>query len=185
MLNSGKDILAETIRNPLVLNRDMEFYYSRDSRLARASQTVKDMNEGKIKRPSIFGSLTSTRSHRMTFISIIVLCAAISVIGKVVSNESSYSLGKNSITASALRYEGKTFVVLKKTARDGAYSGAVNVAISPDKTTEKDWTIFTELIYFMPEPSEEFRMAIPLEVEHLLLLLQNETERLAIRIKVE
>jgi hypothetical protein len=103
-----------------------------------------------------------------------------------------------------MRYKGKTFVVIKKTAKKtDAYTGLVNVAISQDVAkAPKNKTgagtsggvlgakraagpIFTEKIYFMPEASEDFRISVPVEIENLLLLLQADSESAVARVKAE
>lgn len=183
----GKDILADIIKNPPKKDRDEVFYFSRERRLEKASQTVRDFNSGKsAKRPGIFAVFTGNRSYAILFITIAGFCAFIAVIAKVSANQSVYKLDGNSITVSAFRYEGKTFVALKKSAGENAYTGAVNIAVSPDKKkTEGDPAVFTERVYFMPEEREEFRMVIPMEIEYAIILLQNENASASMRIKSE
>jgi hypothetical protein len=195
MLNDGKQILSDALKAPPQVNYEVEFRYSHERRLERASKTVQEFNTQGIKRSSILGSLTATRSHKMLLISIVVLCVAISVITKIINNKDASDIGGNGLAISAMRYEGKTFVVIKKTAKKtGAYTGLVDVAISQDAAkAAKDKTgakraagsIFTEKIYFMPEASEDFRISVPVEIENLLLLLQAESESAVARVKAE
>jgi hypothetical protein len=192
MLNDGKQILSDAIKNPPQTNYEVEFRYSHERRLERASKTVKEFNAEGVKRPSILGSLTATRSHKMLLVSILVLCVAISVITKVINNRDASNIGGNGLAISAMRYEGKTFVVIKKTAKKtAAYTGLVNVAISQDAAKDKvgakgvPETIFTEKVYFMPEATEDFRISVPVEIENLLLLLQAESESAVVRVKAE
>jgi hypothetical protein len=183
----GKNILADVIRDPPRKDRDDVFYFSHERRLEKASQTVKDFNSRKsAKRPGIFAVFTGNRSHTILLVTIAGLCVFISVIAKLSANQNVYKLDGNSIAVSALRYEGKTFIALKKNAGAGAYTGAVDVAVSPDKKKPPgDPAVFTERVYFMPEDYEEFRIAVPMEIEYIIILLQSENASAAIRLKAE
>jgi hypothetical protein len=183
---TGKNILAEALKNPVVSKADATFHYSRNHRLERASRDVKDLNGGIVRRASVFGILRSSRSHGVLFVSIIVLCAFIMIIAKL-NGGSVYRLGGNKLTASAMRYEGSTFVVLKKTFAEGAYTGPVDIAVSPsitDSNADTAPAVFTWRVYFTPE-DEDFPFSIPLTAQSLTVILITETENVGMTIKAE
>ncbi|MDR2194962.1 MAG: hypothetical protein LBP19_10980 [Treponema sp.] len=191
---TGKNILADVIKNPPIPDRDVVFRYSSTRRLERAPRSVQDLNKSRGERRGVFAALTGTRSNAILLITILVFCAFISIINRLLSDKNTYMLGGNSITVSALRHEGNTFIVIKKRVKqaDAAYTGAVDVAVSPEKKTSSSRAesgeapaIFTSRLYFMPEENEEFRISVPLDIEHALILMQTETERVVIRTKAE
>jgi hypothetical protein len=181
---TGKNILAEALKNPVVSKADATFHYSRNHRLERASRDVEDLNGGTVRKPSVFGIFRSSRSHGVLFISIIVLCAFITIIARL-NGGSVYKLGGNKLTASAMRYEGSTFIVFKKTFTEGAYTGPVDIAVSPPITEGSSApAVFTWRVYFTPE-DEDFPFSIPLTTQSLTALLRTETENVGMTIKAE
>ncbi|MDR0557132.1 MAG: hypothetical protein LBG43_04595 [Treponema sp.] len=191
----GKNILADVIKNPPIQDRAPVFRYSHERRLEKAPRVIRDFNQNKGKRPAVFARFTGNRANASLLIMIFALCVFISIISRVVSDKNVYKLEGNAITVSAMRYEGNTFVVVKKQAEKAdAYTGAVDVAISPEKrnnsfsgarTPDGEPPIFTNRIYFMPEAYEEFRISAPLEIEYALILMQTETERVVIKTKTD
>jgi hypothetical protein len=190
----GKNILADAIKNPPIQDRETVFRYSHEHRLEKAPRAVQNFSTGKGKRPFIFAPLAGNRANVTLLIMIFAFCVFLSIISRVVSDRNVYKLEGNSITVSALRYEGNTFVVVKKQAEKAdAYTGAVDIAISPEKRTSSSEAnmsdgeppIFTSRFYFMPEAYEEFRVSTPIEIEHALILMQTETERVVIKTKAE
>jgi hypothetical protein len=184
----GKNILADVIKNPPIQDRETVFHYSHERRLEKTPRTVRDFNQTKGKRPAVFARLTGNRTNATLLIMIFVFCVFLSIINRVVSDKNVYKLEGNSLAVSAMRYEGNTFVVIKKQAEKAdAYTGAVDVAVSPEKrsSSSEESPIFTSRIYFMPEANEEFRISAPLEIEYALILMQTETERVVIKIKAE
>ncbi|MDR0784946.1 MAG: hypothetical protein LBE74_03565 [Treponema sp.] len=182
-IETGKNILMEALKSPPVSDRDAVFHYSRTHRLSRASRDVKDLNNGVVRKPSVFGIFRSSRSHRVLFASIIVLCAFIAVIARM---GDVHKLGGNKLAVSAMRYEGATFLVFKKTFAEGAYTGPVDVAVSPSAAENSSIApaVFTWRVYFTPD-DEDFPFSIPLDAQYLTALLRTETESLSMKIKVE
>ncbi|MDR0410941.1 MAG: hypothetical protein LBH75_03075 [Treponema sp.] len=184
-IETGKNILMEALKNPPVSDRDTIFHYSRTQRLKRASRDVKDLNNGVVRKPSVFGIFRSSKSHGVLFMSIIILCAFITIIAKVSDN--SYKLDGNKLTVSAMRYEGATFLVFKKTFAEGAYTGPVDIAVSPSVTDDSpsvEPAVFTWRVYFTPD-NEDFPFSIPLEAQYLTALLRTETKSVGMKIKAE
>ncbi|MDR2782374.1 MAG: hypothetical protein LBB48_00775 [Treponema sp.] len=184
----GKNILADVIKNPPIQDRETVFRYSHECRLEKAPHAVQDFNKSKGKHLSVFAPLMGNRANATLLIMIFVFCVFLSIINRVASDKNAYKLDGNAITVSAMRYEGNTFVVIKKQAKKAdAYTGAVDVAVSPEERSSslEEPPIFTSRFYFMPEENEEFRISAPQEIEHVLILMRTEAEQVVIRTKVE
>jgi hypothetical protein len=88
--DNTKDVkvnLADYGLSPDDLDRDIVYHYSRERRLARAPQKVRDWNTELNEQPKkrgmitgLFTSLTDTRSKRFTFFTIIALCVIMIIL---------------------------------------------------------------------------------------------------------
>lgn len=169
------------------LDRELVFHYSRDHRLAKASPALRAFNEsGPQKRPTVFSTLTATRSHKVLLVSIIVLSVFISVMSRITKETNLPSLEGNRISASGVRREGTTTLTVKKTFKDnaGVYTGAVDIAVTPSlptgnknalaETRTEAVPIATYRIFFTLNPAETFSLSIPFEAPSLLILMQAE-----------
>jgi hypothetical protein len=173
-----------------VPGEELVFYYSRARRLERASEAVRRLNEpGPFRRVGLLKALTANRSGTMVFISIILVAAFIFIFSYRQGDGD--GLGGNTLTASALCFSGSTYVAVKKTARnDEAYTGTVDLAVSPvpQKTGEESGEtppIWTQRIFFTLEREEDFRLAVPFEAPELLILMQAGEELVRMRVKTE
>ena len=182
--------------------RPVVFYYSREARLQRASQTVRDMNAPvPPHRPNLWRTLTATKPLTFLFISTVTLCAAILMLSRFFTMDSGRILGSNRIRLSAETSGGVSYVTLTKTALgEGAYTGAVDMAFSPaaekspqggpkgasadpdgastNPDGEPRFPIETLRIYFTAEPEEVFRFSLPLEGKKLLTVMEAGPERI-------
>jgi hypothetical protein len=118
------------------------------------------------------------------------MAVIISLVSFFTSSDRGLTLGGNTLTLSALRFQGQTYLVLKKTCQedDRAYTGAVDVAVSiplSGKEGEEDPPIDARRIFFSLKPEEEFRFSVPFEAPELLLLVQSETEQKTLRVKAD
>ncbi|MDR2103952.1 MAG: hypothetical protein LBP42_07620 [Treponema sp.] len=167
------------------------YYYSRDRRLARASEAVRALNdESPPPRPNLFRTLTATKPLALLFISLVVMVVFISLTSLLTGSGRKIILGGNTLTASALRFQGLTYLVLKKTCKEEnpVYTGAVDLAVSiplsGDEAGENP-PIAAERIFFSLNPEEEFRFSVPFEAPELLILVQTETERKTLKLRAE
>ncbi|MDR2027990.1 MAG: hypothetical protein LBP93_00480 [Treponema sp.] len=172
-------------------DREPVFYYSRSRRLERASDAVRAMNDpAPQKRPGILRPLVATKSLTFLFLSIVIIVVAFIIISVVSSPEdTSKILGGNTVAVSALKFQGSTYLVIKKTMGEGdVYTGTVDLAVSialppEDEKTGAEAPISTHRIFFSLEPEEEYRLAVPFEAPRLIILMQggNELIRLSVR----
>jgi hypothetical protein len=158
------------------------FYYSREERLKRAPQTVRDINELPVhRRKGLFRTLTATRPLAFLFISMITLCVAIGILSWFLSAEAVRTLGNNSVTVSVFGAEDKSYITVKKAvsqAAGGTYTGAVDIAVSVSNTKNSGSnSVYTQRVYFTPEQEEEFRFPVPFSGKKILVLVEAGTER--------
>ncbi|MDR2101159.1 MAG: hypothetical protein LBP43_01150 [Treponema sp.] len=170
--------------------REVVYYYSRAHRLDRASEAVRTLNdETPASRPNLFRTLTATKPLAILFISIIMVVVFISLASILTGSNGTITLGGNTLTVNALRFQGLTYLVIKKTGNeDRAYTGAVDVAVSPALSggeTGENSPISGKRIFFSLNPEEEFRFSLPFEAPELLILIQTERERKNFKVKVE
>jgi hypothetical protein len=160
------------------------FYYSREQRLAKAPPKVRALyEEAPKKKFGFFRVLTATRPLSMLFASIMLLCALLFIISFFNNNLSGprYILSGNRLAVTAVRFQDETIVVMVKTAQDekDAYTGPVNIAVSPAAPAGSDpaeYPVFTRHIFFSLDSPEEYRFSLPLAADKLVMVLQGEGE---------
>ncbi|MDR2071692.1 MAG: hypothetical protein LBP81_09800 [Treponema sp.] len=174
--SSIADQLEENSRYRDSPNQEAVFYYSRERRLARASEAVRAINEpGSAMRGGILRVLFATRAGTLLFVTIVILCVFMLFL-YYTRDRSELKIGGNRITISALYYSGKTYIEIKKKALgDDYYTGTVDLALSiPQKLMEGETEapIANQRIFFTLEEDEEFRFALPFNAPKLILLVQ-------------
>jgi hypothetical protein len=102
--------------------------------------------------------------------------------------DNSYTLDGNKVEISGTKFEDVVIVVLKKTVKKGAsrsnaYSGAVDVAVSPLASGNEEFPVFYHRVFFTMEPVEEYRFAVPFDSPELLMVLQTEKNSINARFK--
>jgi len=175
---------------------NLVFYYSRERRLEKAPQAVKDLyNKDKTNRRfSLLGPLVADKPRATVFFTIILVCVAIIIVTLVNKTGGVYSLDGNGVAITGTRFEGATIVVLTKTVKKNAgnaYTGAVDIAVSipvnnvGGAENSEDYPVFYHRIFFSMEPIEEYRFAVPFDSPEQLLILQTERNTLQIKFKPE
>jgi hypothetical protein len=171
----------------------LTFYYSRDRRLEKAPQAVKDLyRETPPPRFNLLRPLIGSKPRAMMFGSIMLMCAAILVLSVLGYFSDTYDLAGNRLSIQAARYEGALMVELKKTIKKGilvssgeAYTGVVDLAVSPVARIGQDSAlpVFYHRLFFSLEKAEEYRFSVPFDCEELVLVLQTEKNTLSLKIK--
>jgi len=169
---------------------NLTFYYNRERRLAKAPQSVKDLYAEKKKtRFSLFGPLVADKPRAILFFSIVIMCAFIYALSLLGYFDNSYSLEGNKVEISGTKFEDMAIIVLKKTVKKGteiAYSGAVDIAVSPVASEDEEFPVFYHRVYFYnTEPVEEYRFAVPFDSPELLIILQTEKTSVNAKLKPE
>lgn len=177
---------------------DITYHYSRERRLEKAPQSVRDLYEEKPKRRFGFlGSLANTKPQRMMLASILVASLMIAAISYFNLASDTYDFDGNRLSVEAILFEGTTIVTLKKTTGKNAitrlnkpYNGAVNVAVAPaikagSGQVMQPEDVFYLRVFFTAESQEIFRFALPFDAEELLVVFQSEKKTLSIKVKPE
>ncbi len=111
---------------------DLLYHYSREQRLESASLSVKELyDSSKVGKSGFFRRAISTKSSKYMLIVLMVLFALaffLRFLG-VVEN-TNVILAGNRLVIDSIRYEGRLFVFIDKTAQENAYTGAVYVSVN-------------------------------------------------------
>jgi hypothetical protein len=181
-------------------NEEIVFRYSREARLARASEAVRLLNDGIVAKPSFFKTLLSSRANRVAFVAIVIF----SVFGLVVRftsftsrdavQEVSVRFGRNTVAVSLFPVEGVLFLGIQKTAPQSGelLTGAVDVIISPAvSNTGTDGEtleplVFSQRVIFSPAVHEQFQFSLPFDTNEtgtdFFVILDSGGEQRAIRL---
>jgi hypothetical protein len=171
--------------------RDVVFHYSRERRLARAPQAVRDLYDtSPASRPTLYKALTGgTRSGAMLLITIIVVSFVLMILSRGLRESGGVKFAGNTLTVSAMSFPGEGAAYLaavKKADSERAYTGPVDVAVSIyQKDAGEDMPIETRRIFFTVEPEEDFRFSVPFTGPELVLVFRAEEETAALRVKPE
>jgi hypothetical protein len=169
------------------------YYYSRDRRLAKAPQAVRDLyREEAPPRFNLLRPLIGSKPRAMLFGCIALICVTMLVLSIFGYTGGAYSLAGNSISVQARQYDGAVLVTLKKSPAKGGllggsepYSGAVDVAVSPAARAGETPSVFFHRIFFSLESAEEYRFSVPFDSGELLMVLQTEKNTLSLKVKPE
>jgi hypothetical protein len=168
---------------------ELVFYYNRDRRLEKAPQAVKELyEEKKQNRFSLIKPLVADKPRAFVFFSIIIICVFIILFSIMGYLDGSYSLDENRILIKGTRFEGTTIIILKKTVKKGvnsAYTGAVDIVVSPVTAEEENYQIETFRYFFTNEPIQECRFVVPFDVPELSVILQTEKNSLKVKLLPE
>jgi hypothetical protein len=185
--NSIEEQLKENSQDRESADYEPVFYYSRERRLERASKAVQAINKpGPAMKGGLVRVLFATRSGTLLFITIVILCIFMLFIYYTRDRNSGVKIGGNSVSVSALRYSGSTYVEIKKKGLgDDYYTGTVDLAVSiPQKLIAgEEAPIVNRRIFFTLEEQEEFRFSLPFDAPELILLMQAGNEIKTFQIK--
>ncbi|MDR2759161.1 MAG: hypothetical protein LBB78_07270 [Spirochaetaceae bacterium] len=172
--------------------QELVFYYSRERRLERASPVVRELNDTTpVRRPTLFRTLTATKPLTFLFMSIVILVIGVFITSYFFSKDDRSVLGGNSLSLSAMRFEGSSYIVIKKNIpeKTEAYTGVVDMAISVYVRSGEEYPgelpLANRRVYFSPEAEEEYRITVPFEARELLFLMRAGEEYLSLRVKTE
>ena len=177
------------------VERDAVFYYSRERRLERASQTVRDLHDGKPIRPSLSKTLFATKGNVLVFATIVIFTVfglTSRMVGRERDSVRAVSLGRNSLALTIVPVEGALVMGMIKTVPKSGefYTGAVDIAVSPATSSTKDGEqpqsppVFTHRIFFNPVQSEHYQVSLPFEGTGFILLINTGEEQKSVRLNV-
>jgi len=175
----------------------LNFYYSREKRLEKAPQAVREMYEP-TKKPGLglLRPLLANRSRAMLFISIVLIFCAMMAITVFEPSSGTEFMG-NAISVQAAYHDGTIIAVLgKTTARKrfakaaSVYTGAVEISAFPvfsgqNAGNSKPPETFFHRIVFTAAASEEYRFSLPFAADSFILVLQARNSHISITVPVE
>jgi hypothetical protein len=190
------------LSNENVSPNGIVYHYNRERRLEKAPQTVRDLYKAEppLQRFNFLRPLVRTKPLAMMFATVVVASLLILVISVLGLASNSHNLDGNQVSIQAIRYEGATIMIVKKTVRKSvlgrvsnlgpAYSGAVDIAVQPlikpgadgDLSSED---IFYHKIFFTFEPEESYRFTVPFDSGELALVLKTEKKTIGLTVKTE
>ena len=164
-------------------NRDPVFYYSRERRLQRASQTVRDAHQ-QPKRRGLIG-LLGGRGNFMILLCIILIIAMLSLGNYIIKRNDGPRLGGNMLDLSMIREEeGLILTLIKRApARGEIFIGEVDIMVSPAGSTQGQGEPFVHKIYFNPVQTETYNIALPFTDDDFFVILRTMDEQRAIRLQ--
>ncbi|MDR2575094.1 MAG: hypothetical protein LBC52_01480 [Treponema sp.] len=120
-----------------VQGTEVVYHYSRERRLEKSSQAVRDLyTEPPRRRFGFLHALTSNRPNAMLFGTIIFLCAVMLIFSYFGMAGDSRELDGNLLSVKGKNYEGTILIEVKKTHRKNKfargvkpYTGAVDIAV--------------------------------------------------------
>jgi len=189
--NPGYKLSNENVRDDEIV-----YHYSRERRLEKAPQVVRDLYDAPVHRFNLIRPLIKTRPLAMMFFSILVASVLIVLVSLLGLAGASYTLDGNHLSIQAIRFEGTIIMAVnksaKKTALDRfarsspAYTGAVDIAVQPvQKSGEVPEALYFHKIFFTFEPEEFYRFSVPFDTDRLVMVLKTETRTLELTIKAE
>jgi uncharacterized membrane protein YwzB len=199
-MNENEKISSETIVNKKKytmvsmdenIEREPEFYYSREHRLDRASAAVRDLNNDKPVKASVAKNLFGSRGNVMIFIMIIITCLMLSFFSRYLQTSADVKLGGNTVKMSILKEEGVLILdVIKQSPASGiVYAGEVEIAVSPvmPKLNEGETPpVFFHRVVFNPAGYESFQILLPFDFDvvknDFLVLLGTPEEQKALKL---
>jgi hypothetical protein len=155
------------------------FHYSRDERLRHAPDAVRRLNDpGLRKRPSLLQTLVPNRASAFLLLGILMLSATLLVTKLLVPPENTVDIAGNRFTLNAFRYQGGTYLSLKKRpVKDGAYRGPIDILVSG----EDDPKASTGRQLVLHEGEEDFRLSIDGEHQRVQVILTVGASRVTLR----
>lgn len=177
------------------IEREPEFYYSRERRLGRASAEVRALNDGVPVRPGLRNTFFAAKGNVMVFLSIIAICAMFGMVSRLSARgDSGLKLGGNTVNITITREEGALILGVNKTAPETGevYTGDVDIAVSPVVPREKDGEgtgdlppMFAHSVVFNPVNTEAFYVSLPFEGDDFFVIVRTGDEQKTMRLGVK
>lgn len=163
-------------------DEELVFHYSRESRLASASDSVRGLNEGgPRKKPNLFRTLTANRSLAFLFLAIIMLSLTAIVTSILVPSPEEAEYGGNRLSLSAFRFEETVYVAVRKTAKtNAAYVGPARLHV---RASGGDGFDLSADVLFSGAKTQEFKYRIEAQGDQVEVVLEIGDKRLLLRAK--
>ena len=165
---------------------DLVFRYSRERRLDRAPQNVRELYYGPERKKSKYRSFNISRPTGVLFLTILFVFVFLFIMPKLLKENNNLTLEGNQISFSSHVFSDVTYITLRKNAKgDSFYTGPVEFAISalqepqkkggPEASLEsltESLTIENQRVFFTLNPTEEFGFSVPFTAVKLIILVK-------------
>jgi len=167
---------------------ELNFYYNREKRLAKAPESVKKLyTEKKQSGFNLLRPLIADKPRAILFFTIVVMSVMIMLLSVLGMFDRYYSLDGNKLEITGTKYENNAIVTLRKTINSSSvYTGAVDIAISPAiQREDEEYPVFYHRVYFSLGHEEEYTLVVPFDSPRLVMVLQTEKTTLKIKVSID
>ncbi len=184
------------LSNENIQGTEIVHHYSRERRLEKAPQAVRDLyQEQPRRRFGLLHTLIGNRPGAMLFGTIVFLCILMLLLSFFGFTGDSRELDGNILSVKSKKYEGTVLIAVRKTPRKDKfarnlkpYTGPVNIAVFPPAKTGQEQSpqaanIFYQKIFFTNESEEHYSFAVPFDQSELAIIFQTEKKTLNMTIK--
>jgi hypothetical protein len=174
------------------ISQEVVFHYSREHRLERASQAVRELNDPSSSRRSLVDRIAGSKANLLMLISIVIVCVAMLIGSRMQSGKvEGFELGENTVSLRVKKgNDGLSLVLDKKAPKDGGgYNGVVDIAVSPaaDKPAPGETSeippILTHRLFFTLAEEESYSIDLPFDGDDFIVIVQTDNERLSRRLR--
>ncbi|AEF81231.1 hypothetical protein [Leadbettera azotonutricia] len=175
-------------------SEEIIFHYSREHRLERASQAVRDLNNSASSKRSLVKTIAGSRGNLLMLLSIVIVCIAMLFGSRMKGRQTmGFELGENTVSMAVRKSgDGLALFMEKKAPKDGnGYTGAVGIVISPQAAkpstggTSEPPPMLTHLVFFSLAEEENYSIDLPFGGTDFIVVVQTDNERLSRRLKVK
>jgi len=172
-------------------------HYSRERRLEKAPQAVRDLyQEQPRRRFGFLHTLIGTKPSAMLLGTILILCAMLLLLSFLGLTGDSREFDGNILSVKGKKYEGTVIIEVKKKPRKDKfarsqkpYTGAVSIAVFPPAKSgpgqsQQPTNISYHKIFFTNEPEEYYHFSVPFDLSELALIFQTEKKTLSMTIQI-
>ena len=177
--------------------RELVNHYSRERRLEKAPQAVRDLyTEQPRRRFGFLQTLTGTKPNAMLFGTILLLCLLMFMLSIFGFTGDSRELDGNILSVKGKKYEGTTLIEVRKIPRKdkigryiNTYTGPVDIAVFPvakkgQDPSQQAANVFYHRIYFTNDQEENYLFTLPFDQNELGFIFRTEKKTLSLTIQI-
>ena len=166
-------------KNPAEPEQETVYYYSREHRMQRASASVRERNENPWTRPRLSKIILGNKGNVVILISVAVILVLYYLstfyYGK---SDLDFKLGSNNVNISIFSEDDILLLYVRKDvpASVYAYTGAVDIAVSPVQENGEETPVLTHRIFFTLDSPETYLVTLPFNGKKFMVALHTDFE---------
>ncbi|GHU68227.1 hypothetical protein FACS189447_10700 [Spirochaetia bacterium] len=174
--------------------QEIVYYYSREHRLERASQAVRELNSTSSSGQGFVKSIAGNKANLLMLLSIVIVCVVMVIGSRLQGGKTEgFALGENTVSIAVKKTDAGLALLIDKEApkESEGYNGAVDIAVSPAAPkpapgeVSETPPILTHRIFFSLAAKENYSIALPFDGSDFIVIIQTDSERLSRRLKVK